>query len=111
MPKVEKDQAGFHYYEHELDEYRVVLFRSKDIESILQIAPENTALEENYVDLHDAVMLAMSSGKEEFAMYLNQQYVGDHMHPSTPGAPLPRIVGNDVLEADREWAGLVEQSC
>ena len=108
MTRVKKDGVGFYYYEHELDDYRIILFRSKDFEEILQLSPSGTALESNYVDLYDAFMLCMNNDKEELAMYLNQQFTGDHMHPNTPGAPRPRIVGNDILEADRDWSGLAK---
>ena len=108
MAKVEKDQMGFYYYKLELDEYQVILFRSKDIEEILQMSSAGTALENSYIDLLDAFTLSMNNGKEDFAMYLNKKFVGDHMHPSTPGGPLPRIVSNDIRDADREWTGLIE---
>lgn len=108
MIKVKRDEIGFYYYEHELDEYRIILFRSKDFEGILKLSPSGTALESNYIDLRDAFMLCMDNDKEDLAIYLNQKFTGDHVHPNTPGAPRPRIVGNDILEADRNWSDLAK---
>ncbi|KAB7664972.1 hypothetical protein [Plesiomonas shigelloides] len=109
MAEIKKDEQGFYYFEHVLEAqgYRVVLFRSEDICNILEISPVDTALEHHYIDLHDAVLLSMTNSKEEFAMYLNEKFVGDHMHPHTIGAPLPRIISTELDQTDRLWSDLI----
>ena len=109
MAEIKKDDVGFYYFEHTIKEkgYRIVLFRSEDIANIIQIESNETALEHHYVDLHDAVMLAMTNGKEDFGIYLNSVFEGDHMHPDTEGAPLPRLLTNELEKTDRMWSDLI----
>ena len=109
MTLIKQDKAGFYYYEFPVTEknYRIVLFRSKDICNILNISKASTTLENNYVDLNDAVLLAMKHDRSDFAFYLHETFIGDHLHPTTPGAPLPKFVPQQLLSTDRDWSNLI----
>ena len=110
MKQIKQDtQKGFYYYEYLVPtlNYKVVLFRSKDICNILGISETDTALEKHYINLMDAAILAVKYGKTDFADYLETTFIGDHVHRETPGAPLLPVLPEELENTDRDWSNLI----
>lgn len=106
-----KDEFGFHYYEFRNETTRVVLLRSIDVARLLGVERVGTALEKNYIDIHDASLIAFSkndTSSSSFALYLKSAFLGDHMHANPLDPSRTRIMPNELKNADDEWTGLVE---